>query len=618
MPLIMNPGAQGRSSVSSLLHGSCTLALVRFSATAWMSIACAVACLVAVDWHRGDRVPLSTPVFAAESETPLRLTAIVTDRQGRPLAGLKPSDFEVLIDGQPHQVEAAEITTAQAPRAFAFLLDEFHTPAAEAAAIRDVLLRFVDQQLRSTDLALAVRPLESLTNIKLTMDRAALRKAIERFEGRKGDFSPRTAFERDYMAQSPAAVASARGQIVTSALRAIGLALSQASDVRPAIIFVSDGFERMRTGREVPANLQSAVRIANRAGAPVYAFAAGQLPADAAQSEAPGLMALRALAAQTGGDLAIGRDELENGLARMLRELDTHYVLTYRAPHGHDGKFHAVQIGVKRDGAQVRARRGYVAPLAASLRAALTPRPGTTTRVLRRSSLIYSWQGVTPVDAGRSRVTLTWEPAPARPGTQQPRRAATIVLKAATLDGTVLFDGAIAPATETLTIEIPNRATFEAPGGQVLVDMRILDAKGVVLDTDSRDVTVPNPRKDRPTVFAPEVVRARSAREFREAVQRITTAPVAARDFRRTDRLLFRVPAIDASGAPVPVTADLLNRWRQPMRAIPQIEGVSPPAGMTLFDLPLAPLAPGEYTVRFTVTHPAGSVSEHVTFRVRG
>jgi hypothetical protein len=38
------------------------------------------------------------------------------------------------------------------------------------------------------------------------------------------------------------------------------------------------------------------------------------------------------------------------------------------------------------------------------------------------------------------------------------------------------------------------------------------------------------------------------------------------------------------------------------------------PAPATQFDLPLAGLAPGEYTLRLTV----GTVSEHVTFRVQG
>ena len=72
------------------------------------------------------------------------------------------------------------------------------------------------------------------------------------------------------------------------------------------------------------------------------------------------------------------------------------------------------------------------------------------------------------------------------------------------------------------------------------------------------------------------------------------------------------MPAYDAGGAPARVSATLLNRWRQPMRAVPAMPG-SLREGITQFDIPLAPLAPGEYTIRLS----AGGVTEHVTFRVR-
>ena len=39
---------------------------------------------------------------------------------------------------------------------------------------------------------------------------------------------------------------------------------------------------------------------------------------------------------------------------------------------------------------------------------------------------------------------------------------------------------------------------------------------------------------------------------------------------------------------------------------------------ITQFDLPLAGLAPGEYTLRISVNGPSGSVAEHVTFKVLG
>lgn len=558
-------------------------------------------------------------------EAVIRIAAVVRNSRGEVLPRLSPADFELLVDGAPAAIDTVELTSGgSTPRAFGILLDEFHTSAADSAAVRDGLLQFVDRTLRPNDLAVAVKPLDPLTDIRPIADREALRTAIATFEGRKGDYAPRTPFERNYMAQAPAAVEYARGQIVTSALRAIGAALAATSDVKGVIVLVSDGFGRMRAGRDVPANLQAAVRIANRADAPVYAFAPA-LTAPAADASSPqdaAFMALHALASGTGGDLVTGVDGLVPGLERMARDLETHYVVSYRAAHGSDGRFHTVELRVKRRGAVVRARTGYVAPLSPAMRAALSPAPSAPLRVLRRSSLIQTWAGIVPAGDGRVQVTLTWEPS--KPRTATPARLAPerIVLTASAPDGTLLFDGPIGPATEP-SGQLPDRARFDAPDGPVTIDMKLLDAKGVVLDTDARDITVPARKKDRAMVYPAAVMRTRSAREFRAAVAD-EVAPTAARDFWRTERLLVRAAAVDASGRPAALNAVLMNRWRQPMREVPPLPATDAPEGTTLFDLPLAALAPGEYTLRLTVPPAPGLAAagpaavEHVTFRIQG
>ena len=561
-----------------------------------------------------ETLPSSAPTAANESGSVVRVTAIVTDQRGQQLRNLKASDFEVVVDGQPQAVDGVEYAaTGSAPRTFVFLLDEFHTAAEDSGAIRDALQRFVNARLRPTDRTVVFKPLDSLSSIKATASRDELQRAISTFEGRKGDYAPRTVFERNYMAQAPPAVQSARAQIVTSALRAIATALPQIASGQAAIVLISDGFGRSRTGRDLPASLQSVVRVVNRADAPVFAFTPSLLrPAegDGAPPPDPAFVALRTLTAETGGQVFAGPSELEPGFERMMRDLESHYVVSYKPGHGNDGRFHAVQVAVKRQDAQVRARTGYVAPMSEAMRAALAPPTAAPIRVLRRSSLIQSWSGVTPVEAGRAIVMVTWTPAITL-NTGRPR-AATVVVTAAAPDGTVLFDGAVGPTGDPPAAGVPNHATFEAPTGPVRVDMKILDAKGVVLDTDARDLTVPKPQTTGPTIYAPAVLRARSAREFRELAGDPNAAPVATRDFRRTDRLLIRVPALDASGTPAMVSATLLNRWRQPMRTIDPMD--ERPVPMTQFDLPLAGLAPGEYTLRLTV----GTVSEHVTFRVQG
>ncbi len=587
---------------------------------AWLLIGC-VAALVGLSPARGlTDTPVAGPARAPGDDGVVRVTAVVTDARGRPVAGLKAEDFRLLVDGEPQAIDSVELAQppGTAPRSFAFLLDEFHTNRSDSDAVRSALLRFVDRALRPDDEVMIVKPLDSLTGLA-PASREAVRAAIATFEGRKDDYTPRTPFERSYLAQAPAAVAAARAQIVTAALRAIGVSLAAAAAARPAIVFITDGFPRARAGRDVPANLLTAVRIANRADAPVYAFAPALAPpADGAREPDAALAALAALTARTGGELVTGAAAFEPGLDRMTRDLDAHYVLICRPAHGSDGRFHELQVKLTRPGVQVRARSGYLSPISAAARAARTPAPSTPVRILRRSALIQSWSGITPAAPGRARVTITWEPAVPRAGAAPRPRPAAIVVTAAAPDGALLFDAAVGPVgMPAAEVTAPAYASFEAPVGPVRIDMKILDGKGVVIDTDARDIVVPGQRPAGSTIYPPVVLRSRSGREFRMLASNPDAPGVPAREFRRTERLIIRVAAVDAAGGPAPVAATLLNRVRQPMRALTPMGDELPP-GLTQFDLPLSSLAPGDYSVRLTSTVRSDNTSEYVLFRIVG
>jgi hypothetical protein len=429
-------------------------------------------------------------------------------------------------------------------------------------------------------------------------------------------------FEEKYMAQAPAAVVAARAQIVTSALRAIGASLAERTGVRSAIVLVSDGFARIQTGRELPANLQTAVRIANRADAPVYAFAPTPVPPPAATASEPpaegtaardetAAAALKTLAAETGGIATLGAQSFDQGLSRMANELDAHYVLSYLATHGRDGRFHALRIAVKRPAVTVRARAGYVAPIPPEMRTSASA-PSAPIRMLKRSVLIQSWSGIRPLPDGRARVMITWEPR-IRAGIAIPVEPASIHVTATTPTGTILFDERVTAVGTPAKPGATDRASFDAPAGRVLIDMKILDAKGVVLDTDSRDVDIPDLKKTAVTILEPAILPVGSELEFRRVAGDAEAAPTASREFRRTERLLVRVPAYTRDGTPAPLSATLLNRLRQPIRTLERMQ-TDLPVGLNQFEVRLAPLAPGEYTLRFST----GDVSEFLTFRVRG
>jgi VWFA-related protein len=553
---------------------------------------------------------------SGEPASPVRVTAVVTDRRGRPLAGLGTADFEVLVDGAPQPVE--RVDAGPAGRLFVFVLDEFHVSAGEASErVRAAVSRFIDQQLGAGDLVFVLKPLDPLPAVRFTADRDGPREAANGFAGRKGDYTPRTPFETSMMARAPAMVQVDRARIVTAGLREVIEKMGTGADRRGAIALVSDGFTPPRGGRARLAEIGSVVRAATRFDIPIYTFV--PLPV-AAVAEGPpaaagdGAATLRMLAEQTGGLASITGTDLFAGLQRMAREMSGAYAITYRPAHASDGRYRALDVRAPRRDVSIRARPGHWAsPAEVLARASAAPAPPRA-RQLRRSPLIQPWLGMTRAAGGRVRVTLTWQPG--RPSawarTQQP---ATILVKAATPGGESLFEGAVAPVGGGGATQARTSAIFETAPGRVELDLTILGQDGTTLDADARDVEVPELTGTRPMILAPALVRARTAREFREALANPDAPPVPERVFRRTDRLLIRVPAYDAGGAPLPVRARLVNRIGQTLWEIPPVPD-SRLNGVTQLDLVLAPLAPGEYGLEFSATGASLEVREIVTIRV--
>lgn len=545
----------------------------------------------------------------------VRISTTVTDRQGRPVVGLTLKDFELREDGLVQRLDAVEPRKIE-PRRIAILLDEFHVEAADTARVRDAVARFVRERLRADDAAVALKPLDPLTSIRLTADRGKIHDAIASFEGRQGNYEPRNILEEETMGRAPALVEAGRAQVVLSALRALTAQLG-ASQGRSAILLVSEGFgpqARRLSPRGLP-DLGIVERFANRDDVPVYAFdprAAGGDPDAAA-------VMLGKLVSETGGTLSRGED-LSGNLARASAEIDGGYTLTYQPSHGDDGKYHPVQVTIAHREADARSRGGYVSTPSPEARRAMRDasanNPLLSGRLLRRSPLVDVWSGVTRATATNGRVVVTWEPGHGFVGTRR-SNAARVTLKATTRDGTVLYEGMLAPVRvgELADATSSDRAEFDAPSGPVQLDMTILGIAGEKLDVDVRDLDVPAMKGAAALLLPAVLIATQSAREFRQVAADENAAPDPSREFRRTARLIIRVPAY-ASGTPLPVHARLLNRLAQPMRELDALPDAS--GGVTQFDLPLATLAPGEYYLLFSVHGPSGPVDQRVSFKITG
>jgi VWFA-related protein len=586
---------------------------------------------------RNPQSPVRNPPAATARLFTIDVTA--ADARGRSVDDLKPVDFELRAEGAVVPLAAVRLVRAGTPsseeagaiesaaderqaaskddaRLFAIFLDEYHVGRDGTARAREALLQFVDRDLTPRDLVAVMKPLDSLFAIRLTRDRAAIRRAIEGFDGRKGQYEPRNAYERDYIAGTPARIDTVRNQVALSAINALAVHLGSLADRRKTLVVVTEGIGRAdrRRGQEYLPTLETVIRSANRANVSVYPFDPG------GGSDEPARDGLRRLAEETGG-APIDADPAA-GLKRAAADSSVYYLLSFNAVHPDDGRFRALEARVTRPGVRLRAPKGYwAASPDEALRTALLAKSNEPKKAaplepaLHVSALIRPWFGVSRGAGGASRVTFVWEPAARVPGDRVRRQVSRLVLTARAADGSILFEGPVTPTGAGAMDEpgaTPSRAVFDAPPGRVRLRMSIQDAASQVLDQDVRELSVRDLRGE-VAIGSLQVLRARNAREFR-ALDVEAAVPVASREFSRAERLLIRFQAYGPGGAPPVVTARLLGRSGQPLRDLT----VAPSsAGDNTIDLPLAGLAAGEYSVEVTAAGTGrGDAKDRVGFRV--
>jgi VWFA-related protein len=570
---------------------------------------------------------------------PVRIDAVVTGALGHAIPGLRASDFEVREDGSPRPVSAAhfrwvqrhssvevlpietrldEERAARQPgtRVFAFFLDEFHvSPGASADRAREAVASFLDEKVYERDLAAVIRPLDSVSSVRFTRDRPVLHGSIAGFAGRKGDYAPRTPMEEQHVGRDPAGVRAARQRIVRASLRELGVRLSELNADWAVLVLLSEGFPPDPTAPDGRlSDLWSLVRASSQFHFSIYTFN----PAGPGEDAAPAgdreraSATLQWLAAETGG-LFVPADAFIAGFARVFHDTHGYYALTYHPAYA-DARFHRLEVRT-RGKANVRTRAGYWATATNEWSAPVSVPPAgdpVTRRLLRRGTLIDAWIGVRRDAAGGAHMVITWEP---RRG--QRRLAQTVVIKARTVTGTPVFEGAIEPVGGG-SRSANESARFDVPAGRVEVDMTVLDADGTVVDTDARDFDVPDLRLSRRpglVLLPTEIVRVRTLRELQTAISSSDATPSSARTFARGNQLLIRVPAFDPTGSAVLVTARVLSRTGQPMRSIEASDGLLAD-GVTQFVLPLNWLAPGPYQIELSGTSPNGTARERVAFQI--
>jgi len=156
--------------------------------------------------------------------------------------------------------------------------------------------------------------------------------------------------------------------------------------------------------------------------------------------------------------------------------------------------------------------------------------------------------------------------------------------------------------------------TFEAPPGQVQFSIQVKGARGQVIDSMTRELTLPDYTKVEVSFGTARLFRARTVRDLSAIKANPAAIPTADREFSRTERLLIRVDAYTPGGIAPAVTARLLNRGGQKMSDLP----VPAPAANAPFELelPLAALPVGDYLIEFNAKSDSGTAQEIVAFKI--
>jgi VWFA-related protein len=370
---------------------------------------------------------------------------------------------------------------------------------------------------------------------------------------------------------------------------------------------------------------------------------------------------LRVLSEQSDGRAIVNRNDLATAMKQIVRDTSAYYLIGYNSSQTpSDGKFHEIKVRVKRPGAQVRARKGYWALTAEeTARATAKPKPEPPKAVTEalasvsrptRTQVIRTWIGTSRGENGKTKVTFVWEPAGRGAGEPQRDQPTRVSLMAVGGDGAPYFRGKVPETVPTaagsgnggssgngastngtaattgstaakMAAAAPrgSRVVFEVPPGKMQLRVSVEGQSAQVLDTEMRDLTVPDLTAPTAALGTPAVYRARTVRELQQLKADPDAAPAAAREFSRTDKLFVRVPAYGAGGSTPAITARMLNRAGDPINDLP-VTAPAAPGGDAQIDVALSAFPPGEYILEVKAAGDDGSAGarELVGFRIVG
>jgi len=301
-------------------------------------------------------------------------------------------------------------------RIYMLVLDDLHTTPLQTTRVKRAVRRFLDDHFLVNDrAAIVVTSGRTDASQELTSSRQALLAALDRFQGRKLRSSTLERLDYYYMNRDalerrndgrPERIddptAPERGYNARVALDTLAAAAKWLGSVparRKALLFVSEGIDydihdviENKEASAIVSSARDAITMATRGNVTIYGIDPRGLTIDggdgidvASLPEDPTLNlgttslqgevrlaqdSLRSLSEETGGFAIVNANDLSTGFSRIVEETSHYYLLGYQpAGSRRDGKFHKLEVRVRRPEARVFSRRGYIADKADTRRA---------------------------------------------------------------------------------------------------------------------------------------------------------------------------------------------------------------------------------------------------------
>jgi VWFA-related protein len=561
-------------------------------------------------------------------------------------------------------------------RVFVIFLDDYHTRLQNSWQVRERLAAFV-LGLTPRDIVALTAPLLPASALTFTRNHEATAQRIMSFTGRKFNYTPMHPIEQRYSHEPPAVQERMRNTWTISSLRALCEYMGSLRTGRKTLLYVSEGMSNtfpagaettggftMPTPRgnngiegppvgsdlsslqriesmELVTALQSRVfSVANRSNTAIYTLdprGLANFEYSVNDSVSLGMDkqiltqttdVLRSIADSTDGRYIVNRNDPLPALQQMVLDNSAYYLLGYTSAAAfRDGKFHEIQVRVKRRDVEVRARKGYwaISPdeVERAAAAAKPPVPddvSTALGVLASAASSASrqpvslWLGARRGPAEKALVTLVWEAGMDGAAPSDRVDVDHVTVTAEGSQGQTLFTGRVDPDPQAA--QPAGRVAFEAPPGSVKVRVDVANATGRRIETSDVTIDVPDFSSTAAQITTPVIFRGRTARDLQQVRALDAPLPTTRRTFARAERVLFRFDAYGPGGSTPTLTMRVLNSQGAPMASMPAPTRANGPTFESEFSLSAFP--PGEYLIEIVANAGSEATKKLVAIRISG